>query len=353
MNRVIAWIMGFFFRWLPHRGQRALLAAGRPDEHSPVLVTGNYTLTLRRLFRDIRGRDAWVLSADSGGINVWCAACGGEFTHHQVIQAVKTSRLADKVAHRKLILPALSAPGVDAGQVREKTGFSVRFGPVRAKDIPRYLDDGMQKTPAMRRADFSLRHRLDMLVSMNFIIWLPLALFFGMFLPSAFWGVTALFWGIAGVSYLVFPFLPGRTGYIRMLWVLAALVFLLVAAGTALGAGPLSLWPWMMGGAAITVAVFFDAAGIVAPMASDAEAMLFALGIRRLGGLLREKTLGSVRHNPRRCRACGRCMDVCPLEVFEKDPETQKIRPAKPRACFSCGACKMQCPQGALELEGG
>ncbi|RME00446.1 MAG: copper oxidase, partial [Deltaproteobacteria bacterium] len=77
MSSVLTWVMGTFFRWFPHRAPTGLRRVGNPDEKSPVLVTGNYTLTVARLLRHLEGLDLWVLVANSGGINVWCAACGG------------------------------------------------------------------------------------------------------------------------------------------------------------------------------------------------------------------------------------------------------------------------------------
>lgn len=83
------------FRMLPHRVPTGLVALGRPDAESPVLVTGNYALTVRRLRRALTGVDAWLLVADSRGINVWCAAGGGHLTHHDVIAALRTSRVGE------------------------------------------------------------------------------------------------------------------------------------------------------------------------------------------------------------------------------------------------------------------
>ena len=82
-----------------------LYRVGRPGRKAPVLVTGNYDLTVRRLLKGIRGLDAYLLVADSRGINVWCAAGGGHFTAEKVIAAVKSSGIGELVDHRRLILP--------------------------------------------------------------------------------------------------------------------------------------------------------------------------------------------------------------------------------------------------------
>ncbi|RME04279.1 MAG: 4Fe-4S dicluster domain-containing protein, partial [Deltaproteobacteria bacterium] len=296
------------------------------------------------------GLDLWVLVANSGGINVWCAACGGFFTDHQVISAVKTSMLAEKVAHRTLILPPLSAPGMSVAHIRQETGFRVRFGPTRASDIPAYLAAGKEKTDAMKRADFSLGHRLDMMVSMNFIIWLPLAVLLTFVLPGGLLRFSLLFWGIVGLEYLFFPWIPGRTGWRKALFV----ALLLGAGGIARGYTTQtlsSLWPWIAAGMALAFAVGFDLAGIAGPMPSDAEAFLQRLGVRGMGSLMREKTLGSVTLTEAKCIGCYPiCNDICPIGVFGVDKSRKKTVIAHPDACFGCGACVRQCPREALSL---
>lgn len=75
-------------RLLPHATQPGLRPVGNPGADAPVLVTGNYHLTVQRLERVLRGHDVWLLVANSRGINVWCAAGGGHFTHHDIIAAI-------------------------------------------------------------------------------------------------------------------------------------------------------------------------------------------------------------------------------------------------------------------------
>ena len=73
-------------RDVPHRAPTGLVRIGRPGRRSPVLLTGNFTLTVRRLRDALRGRDAWLLVANSKGVNVWCAAGGGHLhlsRHHR------------------------------------------------------------------------------------------------------------------------------------------------------------------------------------------------------------------------------------------------------------------------------
>ncbi len=342
--------MGSFFRWFPHREEPGLRAVGKPDCNSPVLVTCNYTLTVARLLRRIKGLHLWLLVARSGGTNVWCAACGGLFTDHQVISAVKTSMLADKVRHRTVVLPPLAAPSMDRERIRRETGFHARFGPVRAQDIAAYLAAGMKKTEAMKRADFGLRHRLDMLVSMNFIVWLIAALIFAIFWPSQLIHATVLFWSIALVLYLFFPWVPGKNGWFKALTVAALFVGGYLTAGQLTAGHPFAYWPWMVGTTVLALAVGFDLAGIAGPVPSDAEAFIQQLGFTKLGFFFHEKALGTISFEPTRCKGCQTCSELCPVGVYQFDSLGRKTVLAEPQACFSCGACVKQCPQGALFL---
>jgi CO dehydrogenase/acetyl-CoA synthase delta subunit len=137
-----------------------LYAVGSPDAASPVLVTANYKSSFDRLRRAMDGRSVWLLVLDTKGINVWCAAGEGTFGTEEVVRRVEETGLARVVAHRTLILPQLSAPGVAAHVVTKRSGFKVIFGPIRAEDLPAFLDAGLRATPEMRRVRFGFRDRL-------------------------------------------------------------------------------------------------------------------------------------------------------------------------------------------------
>jgi NAD-dependent dihydropyrimidine dehydrogenase PreA subunit len=50
----------------------------------------------------------------------------------------------------------------------------------------------------------------------------------------------------------------------------------------------------------------------------------------------------------KKCNACGTCIDVCPMDVFEK--ENNKVVVKHPEKCIGCRACEVQCPQGAIKI---
>jgi hypothetical protein len=211
-------LWALFFRIIPPypKVRPGLYAVGHPTPDSPVLVTGNFDLTVRRLVRAIdRQLDVWVLVADSAGINVWCAAGGGYFTAEKVIAAVKSSRLSEVVHHHALILPQLCANGVDGWRVREETGWGVHWGPIRAEDIPAYLIAGRKKTDAMRWARFPLKARLEMVtVTVGFyglLLLLPVLIF----LRSLFWPILGSMFALSYFYAVVHPWLPGRDGLFK------------------------------------------------------------------------------------------------------------------------------------------
>jgi ferredoxin len=60
---------------LPYPTPSRLIRIGNPIEDSPVLVTCNFALTVEKLKRVLKGRDLYLLVANTKGINVWCGAC--------------------------------------------------------------------------------------------------------------------------------------------------------------------------------------------------------------------------------------------------------------------------------------
>jgi hypothetical protein len=206
-----------------------LYAIGAPTSSSPVLVTANYKMTFDLLRRDLPGHDAWLLVLDTKGINVWCAAGKGTFGTAELVRRVQATRLQEVVEHRTLLLPQLGAPGVSAHQVARACGFKVQYGPVRSSDLPRFLANGLQATPEMRRVRFGFSDRLVLtpveLVNMRRqILWGALVLFIlggigpGIFSFAAIWsrggaavaaGLLGILTGAVAVPVLL-PWLPFR-----------------------------------------------------------------------------------------------------------------------------------------------
>ena len=155
--------------------------------------------------------DAYILVLDTQGVNVWCAAGKGTFGTDELVERVEATGLQDIVNHRTLILPQFGAPGVAAHEVKQRTGFRVEYGPVRAADLPAYLKTH-QATPEMRLVRFDLADRLVVIPVeivgglLPLLIAMAVAYLFGGWLSVAA-ASTAMLAGIVLFSILL-PWLP-------------------------------------------------------------------------------------------------------------------------------------------------
>jgi len=145
-----------------HRVAVGLYALGQPTPDSPVFVTANYTLSFDAVRSALEGVDGYILVLDTHGINVWCAAGKGTFGTDKLVRRIEATRLHNVVNHRRLVLPQLGASGVAAHEVKRRSGFGVTYGPVRAQDLPAYLET-QRVTPEMRKVRFTMRDRLTLI----------------------------------------------------------------------------------------------------------------------------------------------------------------------------------------------
>lgn len=211
-----------------------IYCTGTPSADSPVLVTANYKLTFDALRKELLSVSAWILVLDTRGINVWCAAGKSLFSTEEVIKRVGISSLEKIVNHRELILPQLSATGVSAIDVKKGSGFKVIWGPIRAKEIKRFLDSGMKADEPMRRVTFTLMERLELIpVEISFLLKPTLWILLGFFILSGIgadifsfkdaWGrgLMAAFAYAAGICAgtvfvpAVLPWIPGKAFSIK------------------------------------------------------------------------------------------------------------------------------------------
>ncbi len=234
-----------------------LYAVGSPTPDDPVVVTANYKMSFDIVRRALAGRNAWLLVLETFGINVWCAAGKGTFGTDELVERIRSSNLAGFVRHRVLILPILGGPGVAAHEVAHRTGFSVRYGTIRAADLPEYLDNGMVTTPAMHGLTFTFRERLvlvpvELVQAMRstvviMVCLLALGALAGGFSAGAKAAVGYLGAMLTGVAAgpLLLPWLPGRGFSVK---------------GAAAGLVWTVAWYFLSGGpewsAAVTVAAF-------------------------------------------------------------------------------------------------
>lgn len=217
-----------------YRVAPGLYCVGQADGRSPVLVTANYKLSFDSLRKELAGLDAWILVLDTRGVNVWCAAGKRTFSTGEVIRQVISVSLDKLVSHRELILPQLGAPGISSHKVKKGCGFKVLWGPIKARDLKTFLNNGRKGETAMRQITFSLGERIVLIpVELSLIVKPSLAILFVLFVlsgisPDIFSFSSAWFRGLNGASaYLMgvlagavvvpalLPWLPMRQFYIK------------------------------------------------------------------------------------------------------------------------------------------
>lgn len=351
-------IWGLLFRLFPCPTAVGLRRIGNPGRDSPVLVTCNFDLTVRRLMRTLRGQDVWLLVAESKGVNVWCAAGAKEFNTHSVVAAVKTSGIDDLVDHRELILPPYGGPGVRRTDVEQQTGWTASWGPVYGADLPRFLAGGKRRDPAMRRARYGLWERLDTGLGSMFAFYLAGVAGFAIFGRTLLLDFVAIGAVVFVLFYALVPWIPGKHGWVKATvpGVLLGAVWLTLELTTELAG-------FRLRGDFIIAIVMFqvyggELGGLASTMASEFDPMMAKLGVRALGnvsfaGTLRTDLLNGNRTltlAADRCSGCRDCFEVCPLDVWELDEQEHAVL-ARREACTACCACVLQCASGAIRAE--
>jgi len=355
MSRVNYWLFNFvetLLRMLPLPTRTGYCSLGHPGPDSPVILTCNYHLTVLRVKWALRGQDVHLLVANSRGINVWCAATGGLFTHHDVISILKTSGIEQRVNHRKVILPQLGATGLRAQDIHHATGWRVIWGPVYAKDLPAFLAQNFKTTREQRQVEFPWPARLEMAAAWAFPISLLGLLVSFIFWPSAWAAIVGLIWALSFLIFMTFPWYErwlnprqprlgfivfdfGRGGIQLLLWLamVAGFYFLgVVEAG----------WRWGLFGRWSLVSLV-----IILLISMD---LMGSTPVFKSG--LHADRLLSIELDEECCRGAAFCEQVCPRQCYEVDHNRHKATVPRKDLCVQCGACVVQCPFDALYFAG-
>lgn len=332
-----------FGRLFPFPTKPGLRRVGSPGRSSPVLVTCNFELTVRKLTESLQRdeMDAWLLVAPTKGINVWCAAGGGHFSTDAVVSIVRTSGIEELVDHRNLVLPQLSASGVNLEAVKERTAWKPRFGPANFKDLSAYLRSGKARTQRQQRhVEFGLQDRFVMGTNLGFnaavILVIPL-LIASIWVSGLWWKTLPLLLLFSVACTVLVYWIPGKVGLQKGVSVglLAAAVFVLLAQ---------TLWelsPWAVAGWAVWIVVVAAYVGYDMPGWSPLwrqQLKQTLLGIR----------VTHVEIIAEKCINCHMCDVVCPADVFARNVETKKYEVVNLDGCLACGACIENCPTDAI-----
>jgi NAD-dependent dihydropyrimidine dehydrogenase PreA subunit len=345
---IIVNIAETLLRVFPFPSKTGLIKIGNPGRNSPVLLTCNFHLTIHRVKRSLVGMDAYLLVANSRGINVWCAAAGGHITNHSVVSVIKTSGIEDLVDHRNIVLPQLAAAGIEASVIHKKTGWKVIWGPVYAKDIPVFLRNGFNKTVEMRQVGFPWLQRVELASSWAFPISLLSVGFTALFWREAVLPLGLLIWGLSFLIFMSFPLYgrwlsseSRRVGFVFFdfgwggfqLILFGAIILGIVAYGLSTGS-----FTW----------------GFIVRWGFATLVVILMLSLDLMGstpvcksGLHRDRLLKVVL-DEKRCHGAGFCEQVCPRNCYEVDNARRKAAMPGAERCVQCGACIIQCPFDAL-----
>lgn len=345
-------IIETLLRGFPFPSKTGLIKIGNPNRSSPVFLTCNFQLTVERVKRALKGMDAYLLVANSRGINVWCSATGGLFTNHDVISVLKTSKIEKLVDHKDVILPQLAATGIELKVIQKKTGWRIIWGPVYAKDISLFIKNKLKKTAEMRKVKFPLLQRIEMTAMWAFPFSIIASLIALPFWQNIILPIAVLSWILPLLIFISFPFYSKwlnpkkkKTSFSKY-----TIIF-------DFGRVPLILW-----------AIFILFIGIYGGLTADFTfafisrwsfiSLIFILliSIDLMGSTpiyksgLHEDRFLKVILDETKCKGAGFCEQVCPRNCYYVDNVRHIATIPRAELCVQCGACIVQCPFDALSF---
>jgi len=114
---------------------------GEPDESSPVLVTSNWALTYFLVSSAVEATKvpAYICVKDAEGLGVLTAWAAGKFSGDSVGTFIKKCGIADKVKHRKLVIPGKVARIKGELEDALNLEWEIIIGPKETTGIGAYL----------------------------------------------------------------------------------------------------------------------------------------------------------------------------------------------------------------------
>jgi len=113
---------------------------GGPNENSPVIITCNFSLTYFIVSGEIENTrvPSYLLIKDTEGLSVMTAWAAGKFSADSIAPFIKKCGIADKVKHRKLIIPGYLA-SESGGLEEELPDWEILIGPREAAHLTSYI----------------------------------------------------------------------------------------------------------------------------------------------------------------------------------------------------------------------
>jgi len=123
----------------PAQVQAGLHEVGTPGADSPVFLTTNFSLTYYTVEADVEASRvaSYIVAVDTEGTSVMTAYSGDKLNEKTATEAINSSGVAEKVGHKKIIIPGHVS--VMSGALQEESGWSVLVGPKESSGIARYM----------------------------------------------------------------------------------------------------------------------------------------------------------------------------------------------------------------------
>jgi len=125
---------------VPNTVEAKLYEVGAVTENSPVLFTTNFSLTYFSVEGEVERSKVpcYICVVETEGLGVLNAYAGDKISPERVVQTLEAQKVAEKVKHRKLIIPGL-LPSFRAAIEDGSVWKEVIIGPENATSIPKFL----------------------------------------------------------------------------------------------------------------------------------------------------------------------------------------------------------------------
>ena len=127
---------------VPNTVEAKLYEVGSPNENSPVMFTTNFSLTYFSVEGEVeRSKVAsYICVVDTEGLGVLNSYAGDKISVEKVVKAIAEQKVAEKVKHRKLIIPGLLP--IFRAEIEDTSEWKeVIIGPETASKIPAFLNE--------------------------------------------------------------------------------------------------------------------------------------------------------------------------------------------------------------------
>ncbi len=325
----LSYLFMLFFRVIPINSTPGIKIIGNPTNASPVIVTSNYALTVRRVINALKNIDCYLMIIPTKGINVWCASVGKIFTTEKLLFCLRAFELEKLVLHRNLIVPELAAAGISRWAMYEKSGWDIIWGPTDIGRIKYYINNSKltEVDKHDRLVNFNTFQAFEMACAITGSIFLRFFIFvlliFGLKILLLF---PIIVWASVYPAYLNFSKSE------KIDWYLSP--YITVSAN---------------------VLILYLITGIYAELIFLGMGIIFLLNISLYSYLpyvtckYSSKFFGislyNLEVNQSNCTLCEDCLAVCPTRALSITLDKIDVCNS---SCVKCGACINQCQFEAI-----